>query len=359
MIKGYTFNYHDPDGMGEFEGDASLPSDKAFKELAEASGLYVTSDKHLHSYVIEDGSGALAGALYVSDDADFDVMVSPQHQGKGIGRDLLSEGISHAKEMREINPDAESEIRVLHPAVRQALFKSGYIVDRISGGNIDDAIMRPAEMTSEDTVKAINSLNIPNFHYFGAFLKAPTSLISIGEFNQAIIDVSAGKPVSKDAVRALTHFALSHSREKWQREFLVAKISQSNGITVRIPDDKSRLLEDFFSETPEKASAFFFDQAHLLKSSDDTDIGLFADSLKKQLYHFMRNGGVPGNEDTFRNVSHMVEDFPASDAEKNSMRENLAHNVYHPFNGEMKNTLPTPEEEPSDPTPEIKKSFKI
>jgi GNAT superfamily N-acetyltransferase len=133
------------DEDGEIDHDA----DNAVRKIARDRNLGITSDREL-AFVAKDENGEIVGGAFTSVDQDsytFDVVVSKDVEGKGVGSKLLDAVIDPNKtisyEFSEMYPNAKIKVDVVNPSMKKMLEKRGFSVEEVIGK--DRWIMSPKE----------------------------------------------------------------------------------------------------------------------------------------------------------------------------------------------------------------------
>ena len=123
------------DEDGEIDHDA----DNAVRKIARDRNLGITSDREL-AFVAKDENGEIVGGAFISVDQDsytFDVVVSKDVEGKGVGSKLLDAVIDPNKtigyEFSEMYPNAKIKVDVVNPSMKKMLEKRGFQVEKQIG----------------------------------------------------------------------------------------------------------------------------------------------------------------------------------------------------------------------------------
>jgi ribosomal protein S18 acetylase RimI-like enzyme len=123
------------DEWGEVDYELSNQSD----QLARDVDLGITRDRELYN-VVKDMNGNVIASLWISFDGDnyeFDVAVSKEHQGKGIGTALINTGIEEFEQGQypDINPNATMKLHVTSEISKGALERRGFsVIENLSNG---------------------------------------------------------------------------------------------------------------------------------------------------------------------------------------------------------------------------------
>jgi GNAT superfamily N-acetyltransferase len=119
--------YYDPDEMYDM-GDPYAIADK--------TGIYVSSDKEISSVAVLDEEiigAAFTAANINAGEFSFDIVVSPEHQGKGIGSKLLDETLSEFRGLQNEFPSLVIEVDSVNPVAVSMLKKRGAEVTDVAG----------------------------------------------------------------------------------------------------------------------------------------------------------------------------------------------------------------------------------
>lgn len=119
------------DEYGEIDYDA----DEVVRKIARDRNIGLTRDRNL-SFIARDEDGEIIGGAYTSlenDEYTFDVIVSREAEGKGIGSRLLDKVInpelSMGYDIYDIYPDLKVKVDVVNPSMKKMLEKRGFKVD--------------------------------------------------------------------------------------------------------------------------------------------------------------------------------------------------------------------------------------
>lgn len=119
------------DEDGEIDHDA----DEVVRKIARDRNIGLTRDRNL-SFIARDEDGEIIGGAYTSlenDEYTFDVIVSREAEGKGIGSRLLDKVInpelSMGYDIYDIYPDLKVKVDVVNPSMKKMLEKRGFKVD--------------------------------------------------------------------------------------------------------------------------------------------------------------------------------------------------------------------------------------
>jgi GNAT superfamily N-acetyltransferase len=149
------------DEDGEMDADA----EDAVRGIAKERDLGVTRDRELAT-VARDENGNVIGGAYTAYDNEtgeytFDVVVSKEAEGSGVGSKLLDSVIEIPYEISDMNPKAKVKVDVVNPQMQAMLEKRGFEVTAKTG--IDRVTMekaKPKKKVSSKTPKA-KSVPIP------------------------------------------------------------------------------------------------------------------------------------------------------------------------------------------------------
>ena len=129
----------------EFDEESQNLADQAWK-MARDSSISILSDKDV-TLVAVDSAGVVCGALFTSivgDVYSFDVIVRPEYQRQGIGRQLTLEGV---REYYNLDmPDLKMELDVVNPYMQRTLMDQGLQIERRIGN--DRVIMTKSTLAS-------------------------------------------------------------------------------------------------------------------------------------------------------------------------------------------------------------------
>ncbi len=109
-------------------------------ELAGQSTVNILRDKELNLVAVENGRviGALFTSL-VAESYSFDVVIAPEFQGKGIGRELIDAGMMEFQQLQGDMPEIEMNLDVTNPMLQDVLKRRGLGIKQRIGN--DRAIM--------------------------------------------------------------------------------------------------------------------------------------------------------------------------------------------------------------------------
>jgi ribosomal protein S18 acetylase RimI-like enzyme len=135
-------------------GDIDYDAEDAVRKIAKDRNLGITSDREL-AFVAKDENGEIVGGAFTSADQDgytFDVVVSKEAEGKGVGSKLLDEVINPPYEIAEAYPDAQVKVDVVNPSMKKMLENRGFVVEEKIGK--ERWIMVPQKPTISEKQKS-------------------------------------------------------------------------------------------------------------------------------------------------------------------------------------------------------------
>jgi len=98
------------------------------------SPFYLRDNKLTQVALID---GKVAGALWTNISANlfsFDIVVSKDHQKKGIGAKLVDAAVREFNEMKDAYPDLKYQVQVVNESMTRILRKKGFIFAYGDGG---------------------------------------------------------------------------------------------------------------------------------------------------------------------------------------------------------------------------------
>ena len=123
------------------DGEIDYDADNAVRGIARDRNIGLTRDRNL-SFIARDEDGEIIGGAYTSlenDEYTFDVIISREAEGKGIGSRLLDKVInpelSMGYEIYDMYPDLKVKVDVVNPSMKKMLEKRGFKVDDRIGQN--------------------------------------------------------------------------------------------------------------------------------------------------------------------------------------------------------------------------------
>ena len=128
------------------EGEVDEDTANALDKIAKDRNLGITRDRDPFS-VVRDAQGNVIGGAYTSFDGDnytFDVVVSEDHEGKGVASKLLDDAIQNVDQYQDANPDTTMKIDVINPKMREMLERRGFKVSE-TVGNDGRVVMEPSD----------------------------------------------------------------------------------------------------------------------------------------------------------------------------------------------------------------------
>ena len=151
------------DEMGDMDDDLYYQA----WELGRASSIGILSDKDV--YLVATVGKKVVGVLFTSLNGDrysFDVVVDPEYQRQGIGRQLVGEGV---QEFRNLDiPDIKMQLDVVNPAMQKVLMEHGLQVQDQIGP--DRVIMGSTHLMT----KIANSLPHVVIDHAGSYFETGT-----------------------------------------------------------------------------------------------------------------------------------------------------------------------------------------
>ena len=122
-------------------GDADFEADSALRNIAKARNMGVTRDREVES-VARNEKGDIIGGTFTSTDTDnvsFDVVVSADAEGAGVGSTLVDGAIENARarfdELSEGSDRVTMQIDVTNPQMKEMLERRGFSVTQKTGKN--------------------------------------------------------------------------------------------------------------------------------------------------------------------------------------------------------------------------------
>ncbi len=147
------------------DGEIDYDAEEAVKEIARARNLGITRDRELAT-VAKDEDGNIIGGAFTSYDNEtgeytFDVVVSEDAEGSGIGSKLLNSVIEIPSDIKEFNPKAKVKVDVVNPQMQAMLEKRGFeVTERAGTDRVTMERAKPKKKVSSKTPKA-KSVPIP------------------------------------------------------------------------------------------------------------------------------------------------------------------------------------------------------
>ena len=122
------------EGYSEDDGNYySLEAERIAKEVG--INAYHLRDNTLSQVALEGDK--VAGALWTNISANlfsFDIVVSKDHQKKGIGAKLVDAAIREFNEMKDAYPDLKYQVQVVNESMTRILRKKGFVFAYGDGG---------------------------------------------------------------------------------------------------------------------------------------------------------------------------------------------------------------------------------
>jgi ribosomal protein S18 acetylase RimI-like enzyme len=172
------------------------------RKIAKERNLGITSDREL-SYVARDSKGNVIGGAFTSYDGDvytFDVVVSEQYEGKGLGSKLLDKVVDVPYYIKEENPNVKIEVDVVNPKMQEMLSKRGFAISRTIGK--DRVIM------TRDTRIKYSKIGVPSPGTGNTMLEDFREARDLGYPDDAIERMLLSDGYEKDDVEALMESGL-------------------------------------------------------------------------------------------------------------------------------------------------------
>jgi ribosomal protein S18 acetylase RimI-like enzyme len=139
-----------PKAAPDFTIDENVDAESAnqVREIANRRKLGIPKNREV-AFVARDKNGNVIGGAFRSLDKttnkySFDVAVSEEAEGRGVGSSLLDSVRNVPFEMRSTAPGATVEVDVVNPAMQQMLRRRGYVVTKRLGG--DRVLMAPRKV---------------------------------------------------------------------------------------------------------------------------------------------------------------------------------------------------------------------
>jgi GNAT superfamily N-acetyltransferase len=132
--------------------------DRDLDALVAESGLGITSDRDLDLVVFDTKEEKIVAAAWISfcpsdENYEFDVIVSKDYQGIGLGKKLTKDYIDKYDEYKEIYEDATMNLHVVNEKMNYMLKSLGFGIQQTL--SIENWIMKKTEETplSKNTSK--------------------------------------------------------------------------------------------------------------------------------------------------------------------------------------------------------------
>lgn len=133
---GHSIVGYNPEGFDDDDIDHEDIANQAH-QITTKSGINILRNKELAS-VARDSAGKVIGALYTSMDEtefSFDIVVSPDAQGQGVGTNLVNDAISLYKSHSIDFPKMKLKADVVSPIMERILTRMGWKVKQKVGGH--------------------------------------------------------------------------------------------------------------------------------------------------------------------------------------------------------------------------------
>lgn len=133
------------------DGEINYEWAEAAEQIATQEDIGITRDREIDAVVLDDNSKVIAGAWtsWDGDNYEFDVVVSKEHQGKGIGSYLIDRYIEIPQEYMEINPETTMNLHIVNDKLKDMLLAKGFDINTKQGKG--DYIM---SKSSEDSINS-------------------------------------------------------------------------------------------------------------------------------------------------------------------------------------------------------------
>jgi GNAT superfamily N-acetyltransferase len=144
-------------------GEPDYDAEDAVREIAKQRDLGITSDRELAT-VARDANGNVIGGAFTSYDNNtgeytFDVVVSEDAEGKGVGSKLLDAVKDLPGDLQDMNPDAKVKVDVVNPNMQKMLEKRGFVVTEKTGE--DRVTMEPSSQVKEQKTAKLTTKKSP------------------------------------------------------------------------------------------------------------------------------------------------------------------------------------------------------
>lgn len=117
------------------DGEIDYEAEDELRKIAKDRNLGITSDRQV-AYVAKDSDGNIVGGAFTSYDGDkytFDVVVTKDQEGTGIGSKLLDAVSKIPFDIKDQNPNATVEVDVVNPVMQKMLEARGFEVKQTLG----------------------------------------------------------------------------------------------------------------------------------------------------------------------------------------------------------------------------------
>lgn len=117
------------------DGEINYEWAEAAEKIANQENIGITRDREIDSVVLDENGHVIAGTWisWDGDNYEFDVVVSKEHQGKGIGSYLIDRYINIPEEYMEINPETTMNLHIVNEKLKDILFKKGFDIKEQHG----------------------------------------------------------------------------------------------------------------------------------------------------------------------------------------------------------------------------------
>jgi ribosomal protein S18 acetylase RimI-like enzyme len=152
------------------DGEVDFEAEDQVRKIANERNIGITRDREI-AYVARDEQGNVVGGAFTSYDNQtgkytFDVVVTKEAEGKGIGSKLLDAVQNIPSDIAEMNPDATVEVDVVNPQMQRMLSKRGFEVSEKIGeervlmvpGKKSKTEFRAEETTAEAPIDEVEAI---------------------------------------------------------------------------------------------------------------------------------------------------------------------------------------------------------
>lgn len=305
---GHFINYVDQDEILDSSTFESI------ENIFKNNRVNVLSHLALHSYTTDDNNN-VTGALYLSegsDSFDFSVAVARECHGEGAGATLLDVAFDVFDEIKEINPEIETNISVLHPVVRMKMFENGFLPLKGEKYSPSESVFSHADLSPKQLVARFGDKSeIALMEEVISFCKQKKVTSTFPELVLGITSVLSGEQVPSPLINDILELSRSLDKNNWRGEFLFSLIKNDprysmDAVFKRVNSVKNNKADAFKNHIETKGELVFSIFKNAVGEQESPDELMAIMTEIRDGYSALLDGGAKCDHPLFPDVAYKV-----------------------------------------------------